>query len=261
MKPDSHYRTYLQKGGALLDDMRLLVRGWEEGEALVQRRLGISENILAKRTRVRVYDTYRCAFAPRFLDGDPPEAWRVVRPLEDRQLTAEILRPVYYWVTARGERVLYDFVCEELWARSRNPERLVSTRNTAQWIRTKLAGESRSWTPAVTDKVARGMLAALRDFGILEGADNKRIAATYLPVESFAYLAFVLHSLGSSGNHLVNHPDWRLFLLAPNVVERFFLEAHQDRLLSFAAAGNTIRIEFPATTLEEMADVIAKRTT
>jgi hypothetical protein len=259
MKPDSHYRTYLQKGGALLEDMRLLVRSWREVPAEEQKAAGIAENILGKRTRARTYDTYRCAFVPRFIQGDPPEAWRIVRPLEDRHLAAQILRPVYYWVTARGEPVLYDFVGEELWERSRNPELLVSTRNTAQWIRTKLAEQSRSWTPAVTDKVARGMLAALRDFEILEGADNKRIAAAYLPVESFAYLSFVLHWLGSSGNQLVNHPDWRLFLLAPNAVERFFLEAHQGKLLSFTAAGNIVRIEFPATTLEEMADVIVKR--
>lgn len=251
------YRSYLQKGGALLEDMRTLVQSWNPAAPDKQKALVIADNILGKHTRARTYDTYRCAFVPRFLQGDPPEAWRIVRPLEDRHLTTEVLRPIYYWVTARSERVLYDFVTDELWARNRNPNCVVSTRHAVDWIKVKLAEQKRTWTPSVTQKVARGMLAALRDFGILEGAAHKRIAAAYLPVESFAYLAFVLHRLGSSGKQLVNHTDWRLFLLAPNAVERFFLEAHQRKLLSFAAAGTTVRIEFPATTLEEMADVIA----
>jgi pterin-4a-carbinolamine dehydratase len=107
--------------------------------------------------------------------------------------------------------------------------------------------------------LTRSLMAALRDFGILEGATAKRIAPVYLPVESFAYLVFILHELGSNGERLTHHPDWKLFLMETPVVERLFLVAHQHRLLHYEAAGKIHRIDFSAQTLEEMADVIAGR--
>jgi hypothetical protein len=106
--------------------------------------------------------------------------------------------------------------------------------------------------------VTQGLLATLRDFHILEGAANKRIAPTYLPVEAFAYVAFALHAHGASGERLAHHADWRLFLLSPEAVEQHFLEAHQRRLLSFHSAGKIIRVEFPTSTAEEAAHTIAR---
>ena len=74
----------------------------------------VAENLLGKHTRARAADTLRYAFLPRFVNGHPPQAWKIVRALEDRHIPIEILRPVYYWITARTERLLYDFVCTEL---------------------------------------------------------------------------------------------------------------------------------------------------
>jgi hypothetical protein len=39
-------------------------------------------------------------------------------------------------------------------------------------------------------------------------------------------------------------------------VERFFIEAHQQHLLAYYAAGSVIRIEFPVETLKEYAHVL-----
>ena len=86
---------------------------------------------------------------------------------------------------------------------------------------------------------------------------NKRLAYPYLPVEAFAFLAFQLYLEGSSGERLVNHPEWRLFLLPDGTVERFFLEAHQEGLLGYYAAGPVVRLDFPARNLEEYAHVLA----
>ena len=111
----------------------------------------------------------------------------------------------------------------------------------------------------MTAKVARGILATLRDFGILEGTAKKRIAPVYLPIESFAYIAFALHQEDVSGQNLVQHRDWLLFLFSPPVVEHMFLEADRHGLLRFQAAGKIVRVDFPAHSFEEMADVVAAR--
>jgi hypothetical protein len=239
--------------------MRLLVRSWQNAGVNGQRDIVVAENLLGKHTRARAVDTLRRAFLPRFMHGQPSQAWKIVRALEDRHLPIEILRPVYYWITARTERLLYDFVSTELLHQSKSQAQTITTGNICKWIVSQLATCGKTWTPTVTAKVARGMLATLRDFGILEGAAKKRIAPVYLPIESFAYLAFALHQEGVSGPHLIQHRDWLLFLFSPPVVEHIFLEADRQGLLRFQAAGKIIRIDFPAYSFEEMADVVASR--
>src|SRR6266852_2860878 len=236
--------------------MRLLVRNWQNTNANGQQNTVVAENLLGKRTRARSSDTLRYAFLPRFVNGRPPQAWKIVRALEDRHLPIEILCPVYYWITARSERLLYDFVSTELLSYSRSQVQHIKTDAVCGWISSQLAIYGKRWSQTVTTKVAQGVLATLRDFSILEGTVKKRIAPVYLPVESFAYIAFALHQEGVSGPNLVYHHDWSLFLFSPLVVEHMFLEADRHAFLRFQAAGKIIRIDFPVHSFEEMADVV-----
>ena len=251
-----NYTSRLQKGGALLEDMRLLVRAWSDDTELGQRDRVVAHNVLGKQSRARALDTLTCAFIPRFIRGLPKDAWRIVRPLEDRGIAIDILKPVYYWITARAEPILYDFACEEL--HRYEPQQEVPTKDVASWVAERTSREGIAWSPIVTQKVARGILATLRDFGLLDGRVKKRIAGAYLPVESFAYIAFVLQALGASAQRLVHHDDWCLFRLDRSAVERMFLESDRAGLLSYHAAGQIVRIDFPATSFEEMADVVAR---
>ena len=103
-KSNQLYNTRIQKGGALLEDMRMIVRSWEEFEGI-----GATSDIrrlLGKKTLAR-RDTLVRTFVPRFIHGDPPNAWKIVRLLENRNVAPEILRPVYYWITARSDRLLF----------------------------------------------------------------------------------------------------------------------------------------------------------
>lgn len=239
-------------------DMRLLVRSWDRSLESDPNRQSVLGNILGKASRARAADTYRRAFLPRFIQGDPPEAWRIVRPLEMHDFPLEIVRPVYYWVTARSEPLLRDFVLEKLPEFVPAPYKQVRVEETSVWIEKKLRGFGQRWSPIVTLKVARGLLSALRDFGILQGRAKKQVAPAYLPVESFAYIAFAIHLLGASGESLMTHPDWRLFLLPPKTVELLFLEAHQHHFLGYQAAGRIIRVDFTARNYEEMADALLR---
>jgi len=254
------YNSRLQKGGALLEDMRLLVRNWQNGCEKSRINAAVVDNLLGKDTRTRAWDTFRRAFLPRFVNGSPREAWKIVRELEDRNVPIEILRPVYYWITARNERLLYDFVCNELLLRSQRQELRITTNDVVAWLTSQLASCGKAWSETVTARVARGMLATLRDFGILEGAVIKKIAPVYLPIESFAYIAFAIYQGGITGANLVNHRDWLLFLFSLPVVERMFLEADRHGLLRYHAAGRIVRIDFSSRNFGEMADVVVTRT-
>src|SRR4029077_5079271 len=134
--PAPAYNTRIQKGGALLDDMRLLVRSWDDG--LSGNHQQSRRSLLQKRTLARSKDILSRAFNPRFVDGDPPNAWKIVRSLEERNADLEVLRPVYFWITARCDRLLYDFVTEELIHISRSGDRTVRIEETTSWIERQL---------------------------------------------------------------------------------------------------------------------------
>jgi hypothetical protein len=243
------FTTRLQKGGALLQDMRQMVCQWTDkvdGEEAHR----ATNRILHKSTRVRSADTFIRAFKPRFIAGNPPNAWKLARIIEDKHPPLEVVRPYYYWITARAEPLLHRFVTTELLERSKSHDREIRVNETASWISSTVGEDGKSWTPTVRLKVARGMLAALRDFGILEGATRKRIAPQHLPLETFCLIAFCLHELGYEQRSLVRHPDWQLFLLSQTGVERLFLEADQNGWLDYQCVGEIYRIEFKSQNLD-----------
>ena len=248
----------LQKGGALLGDMRRLVGSWsagiasEDASAFVMRTLG-------KPSLARAKDTYVRAFRPRFLEGTPPEAWRLARSLEDMAADPETIKAFYFWITARSEKVLYHYVADELMALRTSAHRQIKVEDVIRWLRERLHSSGKEWSPTVTRKVARGMLAALRDFGILQGANVKTIAPRHCPLEAFALIAFCLHELGASGNALLVHNDWRLFLFDTRDVERALLECHQKGWLGYHAAGAICRIDFPSIPFKEYIRVVLGR--
>jgi hypothetical protein len=112
------------------------------------------------------------------------------------------------------------------------------------------------WGDKTILRVAQNSMAALRDFGVLQGAVNKRLTPIYLPTPSFTLIALWLQQRERSGHLVLQSDDWRLFFLPVEGVERFFIEAHQEHLLTYHAAGSVIRIEFPANDLTEYAHVL-----
>lgn len=117
----------------------------------------------------------------------------------------------------------------------------------------------RPWSEITLLRAVQSILATLRDFGVLQGAVNKKIAPSFLPTESFAYIVFYLKQHQPSGVKLLELPDWKLFFLSSEGVERFLFEAHQRDLLEYHVAGSVTRLTFPANTLEEYAIVLAQR--
>ena len=91
---------------------------------------------------------------------------------------------------------------------------------------------------------------------MLQGAVNKQLTPIYLPTSSFVLIALWLQQRERSGHLVLQSDDWRLFFLPVEGVERFFIEAHQEHLLAYHAAGSVIRIEFPADNLTEYAHVL-----
>lgn len=258
-KKDVPYSSKIIKAGALLSDTKTLLSHWDTScpvsDNLARIRL---QNVFAKASRSRVEDIL-AVFRQRYLTDD--EVIRALVALVRDRMPANTLDRILFFHAAGADLLLHDVVVEWLVPRQRDGAIDIGVADVQRllvgWVaQGKTKGE---WSGQTTNRVAQGLLSTLRDFGILQGAVNKRIAPAYLPVGAFAYVLFYLKQHQPSGAKLIEHPDWRLFFLPRDGVERFLFEAHQQGLLEYHAAGSVTRLGFPATTLEEYAHVLAQR--
>ena len=253
------YTSKLLKASALLADTRTLLASWDlEQDLETNLERARRNNIFGKASRRRVEDILRI-FRQRFFDD--PEVGKALVSLVQANVPAQWVDPLLYFYTAQNDETLRAVVLEVIYPRRMSGYTSITVEQVMQAIRDWVA-EGRTtdtWSESTVLRVARHGLAALRDFGLLKGKTTKSITPLYLPVEAFAFIAFELARKESSGEQILNSEEWKLFFLPVEGVERFFLEAHQERLLSYYAAGSIIRLEFPANTLPEYADVLIKR--
>ncbi|MGA8610590.1 MAG: BrxA family protein [Xanthobacteraceae bacterium] len=243
----------------MIGDTKTLLSHWDVGASVddnlsrVQR-----ENVFGKASRSRV-EAILAIFRQRYLTEESVTKALVI--LVRNKFTSAALERLLYFHSARTDQLLCDAVTEILVPmRARG---LVDInvqdfqRPLAKWVN---EGKTIAhWSEPTITRIAQGLLSALRDFGVLQGVVHKKIAPAYFPIESFAYLVFYLKQHQPSGAKLIELPDWRLFFLQKDGIERLLFEAHQRELLEYHVAGSVIRLTFPAETLEEYASVLAKR--
>lgn len=254
------YTTRLQKGGALLPDIRRLLLEWDGSPGCGERI--VRENVLGLPSRARASDLVMRTFVPRYVRSSPPDLWRTMQALERAHAPHEMLVPLHYYAAAGAEPLLWDFATQWLAPRYAQGQRTVTTADVFRFLDEAPASRfpNGRWSEEVTTRVARGLLAALRDFGVLEGAIKKRIVAPHLPVESFALLARLRVEARIRPSAILMDSAWRLFQLNDQAVERILLQAHQRGWLGYDAAGSIIRLEFPEEDVASYALAIAQRT-
>lgn len=254
------YTTKIIKAGALLSDTRTLLSHWDSGQSVRDNlRRFREENIFGKASRSRVEDIL-AIFRQRYLKEE--EVTRALVVLVQKRFPTASLDRILYFHAAKADPLLHDAVTEILLPRMgqgiTDLDVLDLQHELSKWV---AEGRTSShWSEPTTRRVAQGLLSTLRDFGVLQGAVNKQIAPAYLSTEAFVYIMFYLKQHQPSGAKLLDLPDWKLFFLSHEGVERFLFEAHQKSLLEYHAAGTVTRMTFPTQTLEEYASVIAERT-
>lgn len=241
-----------------MDDTKTLLEFWDEAASVEENFSRIREqNIFGKSSRSRIEDELKIFHQRYFVD--PEVASALVRLVKDN-VANEMLHPILFYFSAKADNLLYD-TTRILESYAMRGQKSITVDEIKREIY-KFVDEGKTttrWSENTITEVTRHLMVTLRDFGLLEGGANKRIAPFYLPNQAFAFIALYLYNEGNPGEKLVNHPDWSLFFLNPRLVERFFLECHQEGLLNYHGAGSVIRIDFPTLSLTEYADVVARK--
>lgn len=249
------FSSNIQKGGALLDDSRRLVEAWSNDLSAAENLTRIlDENILGKRSRMRADDVVRRILKPRFVD---PGA-HVVTALRGLLSNPPSFREACYYEASRDDRLLAVFAEEHLFESFRAGRTTVTVEETTDWLEVLAdKGDAPPWSDTVRTKVARGLLAALRDFAILEGAANKRFATPRMTPLGFSYVAFREHEQGRSSRALVDSHIWRRWLLDDSRIGDLFVQAERLGVLRFSRVGSSVRIDWAVTNLEEVTGAAA----
>lgn len=261
--PESRiYKARFHHYGAMIDEMELLIHHFNpqlNKQTWIEHI--IHTNALGKNSRNWAREVVSGAFYPRLVNGYYPNTWQHLRWMTEAGWDKKAIHAALCYHTLLSDELIYDFCVRDVFEKFFAGTTQIRAMDVYHFINTLPAAQlSTNWTDYVKRRLSRGVMATLRDFGLLEGKALKKIAPFRLPLETFVYIAFLLYQQTKSGEKLVNHQDWRIFLLSPKLVERLFLEAHQRHLLHYEAAGAIIRISFFHSSIEELVHAIAAAT-
>lgn len=254
------YASKIIKAGALLSDTKTLLAFWDRSRSVAENLDRVRrENLFGKASRSRIEDIL-AIFKQRYLAD--PEILAALVTLAQAPMPATGFDRILYYLSIQNDTLLHDVVTELVLPMYQRGQSEISVADLTRWVQQQvLAGYTeRAWSTTTILRVAQESLATLRDFGVLQGIKQKRITPPYLPVEAFCFLALLRYRELQSGERLLRDPVWQLFFLPDLAVERSFIEAHQEKLLEFYAAGRVVRIEFPTLSLEEYARALTQRT-
>lgn len=245
-KRDPIYTSRIIKASALIPDTKVLLSEWDLDRSVAENLdRARQENIFGKASRQRI-DDILTIFRQRYFSD--PDVGEMLVTLTQEGAPDSWIDPLLYFFSAQNDRTLRDLVVEALYPRQMAGYSDVPVEYVTRTIRGWVAEgkTTTAWNEKTILRVAQNSLATLRDFGVLEGKAHKRITPFYLPIPTFALIALWLQKRESSGERVLHSDDWKLFFLPVIGVERFFIEAHQEHLLNYQAAGSIIRIDFPA---------------
>jgi hypothetical protein len=212
------------------------------------------ENLLAKTSRARAKAVLQRVLRPRIVEPGP----QVIAALKELHKSPRGFIEAYYYEATRDDELLAACAEGPLYAWWEAGRVSIDVNEVSAWLG-KLAanGETPSWADSTRIEVARHLLAALRDFGILTGAVRKEFSRSSLSVAGFSYVAFRLHESGASSRTLLMSPVWRRWLLNQDRIIELFHEAARNGVLRFSSAGSAVRVDWLQESLPEVTRAVA----
>jgi hypothetical protein len=91
--------------------------------------------------------------------------------------------------------------------------------------------------------VAEHYLAAMKNFGLMEGNTTKEFQYVYPPNELVLYVLYSLFDQSvTTSNEVIEHPDWKLLLLSPEDVRERLQDVSPSHV-QYEKRGSVERLE------------------
>jgi hypothetical protein len=244
--------------GALIDETYLAFGHWDFSLSKARNFARLRDtNLIGGKSANWLRDVSK-ALHRRFV---PEGRDRPLVELAQRKCPREVWRPLLLWHITRDEFLLRDFLINWLF-----PERLkgvfrIRKEDVIPYIQS-LPEQGvtlvKRWSTTTSERLATGLLRISVDFGLMTGKLAREFAPFHLPDESFLYLLHAMAEEEHNAHRIIHSPDWRMYLMDPNDVERELLRLHQYRKLRYEVAGSVAQLELPCRSLLEYAREIVR---
>ena len=159
--------------------------------------------------------------------------------------------PLLLWHMTRDEFLVRDFFISFLFPLFSEGTYRVDGRDLIPYL--MAVPNSEGWTESTTKRIASGLLGIATDFGLMRGRGAREFAPYHVPDGSFMYLLHAVAEDRPNAADIVTSPDWRMYLMHPDDVERELLRLHQYRKLNYEVAGSLAQLALPCDTAAEYA--------
>jgi hypothetical protein len=169
-------------------------------------------------------------------------------------------KPLLLWHMTRDEFLLSDFIQHWLFKAYTKGQFRVRPDELHAYLKSikRRGGKiEHEWTEGTLHRVAAGLLKIAADFDLLKGSATKEFTSYHLPERSFIYMLHAIREREPNPGKLLSASDWRLFLMAPEDVERELLRLHQYRKLHYEVAGSLMQLSLPCTSVQAYAERMA----
>lgn len=148
---------------------------------------------------------------------------------------------------ALSDHFTFDFITKDLWEKWVLQQFSVSRDDILKMLDDSAESEPqiKKWTEATRIKLAGIILSSLRDFGVLEGKQKKKLVKPVLPLNTAAHTLHILTAEGVKGNDVLSDPVWHLFLCTEDDVAHHLQQLALNRIIHFERVGRTVVLQTP----------------
>jgi hypothetical protein len=215
-RAEGPYLPTLASKAALLEETRLFLTTYGQTKDLQATTTVLLNTVLAQRSR-RTRSTIVQIIQSRLVRWNPPD-W-VLQDLVSfaREPNLDALRAALLLHIPRQDHALYDFVQHVIVPRKAKGEIKVFVSDVQTFLDASQEEhpEISNWSFETRLRLSRGVLATLRDYGLLKGEVNKQTVLPFIPDHVVRHLIKLLRAEGIPQEQLAAHPDWRLWLWSP----------------------------------------------
>lgn len=250
------YTARILKGAGLTAYAREILREWDET-------LGVEENLgrfrrsgaFGRSSERRANDILRVLSARYLGDADVRRGLGALARGRVDPMTIDLLLGYH---AAQADRLLFDFAADFIYETYRRGVVEVGLDAALRFLEERglTGGERGAWSVGTGTEIARKLLTAWRDFGLLRGASTKRIVAPHVPPLVAAWIATDRHRVVRATRSLLEDRAFRLVLLDADGVERALRAASDAGLLYFQGGGAVAHVTPKFQSLEELAHAV-----
>lgn len=248
------YTANIHNTGALIDESKTVLRLFSKhkDEQKVKQVL-LEDNPLNKESEGSIEKIFFIT-RKRYLRRNP---WPLINILES-DLPSKTVEAVMFYYFAKSDNLVYDLTTEMMFDLYSKGNLTVTKNDVEEFLQSKEEDhpEISDWSITTRNKTIRHYLAAIKDFGLLEGSKKKEFTDYHLPTNAFFYIFYHLFYKEESAEAALDSKDWQLYLLEDQDIESALSEGSRRGHIRYDSAGKISDIEPSFDSLEGYVNAI-----